>query len=141
MQFTSYNSLPQIVRNVIEGQDYVGYIRVYYRNGYGSRMFFKDAANGSLKDIRIAEERGKKRFTEEMREAVKTVCEILFEEKSPNGRYDLYDFCEKNGFDKTEDGYRGYCYLAHTAFEIVVSKTDDYFCRLYFYDRNNHRKI
>lgn len=135
MQFINYKSLPEGVKKVVDTGDYIGYVRVYYRNGYGSRLFFKDSANGTVEQIKRAEEAGLKRYTDEIKAALQTVCEVLFEEMNPKGRYDLYDFCEKNSFDKTKDGYMGYCYMAHSAFQIVVSKNDDYFCRVYFYDR------
>lgn len=135
MQFVNYQNLPKNIKSIVEDDDYIGYVRVYYRDGYGSRLFFKDAANGTLEKIKKAEERGLKRYTEEIKMALATVCEILFEENNPKGKYDLYDFCEKNDFDKISDGYVGYCYLAHSAFRIVVSKSDDYFCRVYFFDR------
>jgi len=138
MQFVNKEALPQSIVDVIDKDDYVGYVRVYYSGGrYGSRLFFKDSANGTIDKIKEAEKRGMERYTPELKSALQSVCETLFEESNPTGRYELYDFCEKNQFDKTEAGWIGYCYLAHSAFLISVSKDDDYFCRVYFYDREN----
>lgn len=136
MNFMNFASLPEAVKQIINTEDYVGYVRIYHSDGhYGSKLFYKDAANGTVEQIKKAEEREKKRYTIELSNALKTVCETLFEENNPKGRYKLYDFCENNHFDKSTNGYMGYCYMAHSAFQIVVSKDDDYFCRVYFYER------
>lgn len=137
MKFTGIEEIPEAVKEVIQKSDYVGYVRVYYRNGYGSRLFFKGAESGYINEIKEAEKKGMERYTPELKSALKTVCEVLFEENNPNGKHDLYDFCRANDFDITRTGWKGYCYMAHSAFEIVVSQDDEYFCRVYFYDRNN----
>ena len=137
MEFTNYKNLPQEIQRIIDSQDFIGYVRTYYRNGYGSRFFFKGAANGMLEEIKKAEEVGRARYTDNMKTELQSVCEELFETRNPKGRYELYDFCERNDFDKTASGYMGYCYLEHIVCQIVVSKEDDYFCRVYFYSKNN----
>lgn len=137
MNFINYNELPQAVKDVIDKEDYIGYVRVYFRNGrYGSRLFFKGTSSGTIEEITQAEAMGRSRYTEEMQSALQTVCETLFEENNPNGKYELFDFCKKNKFEETEYAFRGFCYMAHSAFEIVVRKDDDYFCRVYFYRRD-----
>lgn len=141
MKFMKLEDLPLATQKMIAKDDYVGYVRVYYRNGYGSRLFFKDGANGTVAKIKEAEERGKQRYTEEMRFAVQSVCEFLFDDSNPNGRYQLYDFCEANGFEKKEYGYEGYCYMAHSAFHVIVRTDDDYFCRVYFWDRKDEEEF
>ena len=78
---------------------------------------------------------GKQRYTKEIKDELKIALETLFEKNCPKGRYQLYDFCEKNNFDHFVDGYIGYAYLEHTIFQIIVSKSDDYFCRVYFHER------
>lgn len=136
MQFVNFNSLPKTIKGIVQKEDFVGYVRVYYSYGkYSSRLFFKGSANGTVEEIKKAEEIGRKRYTEELQQALSTVCEILFEESNPGGRYEFYDFCKEHAFDKTEDGYMGYAYLAHSVFQIVVSESDSYFCRVYFYAR------
>ena len=135
MQFLNYGSLPQAVKEIMDKRDFVGYVRVYYRGRrYGSRLFFKDEDTGKIKEIQMAEKRSLKRYTEEMRNALQSVCETLFEENCPRGRMELYDFCKKNGFDETEHGYVGFCCMEHSAFEVLVSKEDGYFCRVFFYE-------
>lgn len=136
MNFFGKKDIPESVLPVFEKDDYICYVRVYYRGGrYSSRLFFKGAANGTIEEITKATLEGQKRFTDSLREATSTVCEELFEGNNPEGVWQFFDFCEKNGFDETEDGYIGYTYLAHSAFQIVVSKHDGYFCRVYVYER------
>lgn len=138
MKFINYEKLPENVKLLINKGDYVGYLRVYYRYGcssseYGSRFFYKDAANGTIPEINRAEERGKKRYTQKLHKALQSVAQALF--KKDRGRYGFYAFCEEKGFDVTADGYMGYCYLKNAAFQIAVSKSEEYFCRIYLYDR------
>lgn len=92
MRFINYNELPQAVKEIIDREDYIGYVRVYFRNGrYGSRLFFKGATSGTIEEITQAEAIGRSRYTEQMRSALQTVCETLFEENNQNGKYELFD--------------------------------------------------
>lgn len=133
MNFNNFEKLSDNAKEIVKKENYIGYIRVYYLNGYGSRLFFKGAANGSLADIRKAEEIGRILFTPQIKTEVQILCEELFEGRNPKGRYQLYNFCKEQGFDNSADGYLGYCEMEHTVFQIVVSKSDDYFCRICFY--------
>lgn len=137
MVFVGKEKLPEAVKRIIEQKEnYICYLRAYYSGGrYGSRLFYNGAANGTISQIAEAEAIGRQKYTDALREATKTVCEELFEINNPSGKWQFLDFCKRCEFDKTEDGYIGYTYLAHSAFVISVSEHDEYFCRVYVYER------
>ena len=136
MNFTNFASLPEAIKETFDEMDYICYVRVYYRGKrYGSQLFFKGATSGVAKEIKAAEELGEEKYTEEMRNEVQAICEMLFDEKCPGGPDELYSFCEANGFDQTPGGYLGYCVLEHSVCHIMVIKNDGYFCRVFFHEK------
>ena len=136
MQFINYDSLPEIVKQRINARDFNGYIRVCHKGfRYSLDQFYRDVTSDKIEELKIAEKQGLKCHTEEIKKEIQTVCKVLFEENNQRGRLVLYDYCKENDFQETETIYLGFCETEHCIFEIVVSKEDGYFCRVYFYEK------
>lgn len=140
LQYSLFENLSEKAKEIVKADDYVCYVRIYYRNGYGSAFFFKGTNSGYIDEIENSEKRGKERYTEILKSELQKTCEQFCEEMNPNGRKEMYETCKnlvkEEKCEESDYYYTTYHETVNSLFQISVSKEDEYFLRIYAFRKD-----